>query len=128
MKKIIALLVLLTSLTSFAETQDCKRLSGNYTCNYNNQIISLKITTKASSLILDLAGETDEFTVDGILHNSKRDDSQNIASCKDNKELVVDNYFHDELKGSFSILLTSNGVLYTLAKEFTTLELTCKRN
>ena len=130
MKKFIMGLALLSSMSAFANAEDCKRLAGKYTCSYQGQNLTLSLThkSKSNSIVLNLAGEGDEYVVDGQIHNSKIDDSQNIATCKENKELIIDNYFQNQLKASVSILATSTGVLYTMEQGSSNAVLSCIKN
>ena len=132
MKKLIMGLALVTSMSALAGTglQDCKSLLGNYSCQYQDQNVDLSISKNAAanSIKISIAGEGQDFVLDGASHKSSVDDSQNVAECKAKKEIVIDNFFRGELKGSFSVLKTVEGVTYTMIQGHgPSVALTCKR-
>jgi hypothetical protein len=130
MKKFIMGLMVLSSISTFASSKDCQSLAGKYTCSYQGQSLVLSLTLKSSSnsIVLALAGDNDEFVVDGKIHNSKKDDSQNIATCNENKELNIENYFHNQLKALVSISATTTGVLYSMEQGSSSVDLSCERS
>lgn len=130
MKNLVMGLALLTSMSAFAGgLEDCKSLIGTYSCKYQGQDLELKISKNAAlnSVKISIAGEGEDIIVDGTSHKSTKDDSVNVAECNAKKEIVVDNLFKNELKGSFAITKTAEGARYTMVQSRNSVVLECTK-
>lgn len=131
MKALIIGLALVSSISAFAGNgvESCKALLGNYKCDYQGQLIDLSVAKNAAanSIKISIAGEGQDFILDGAPHKSSVDDSQNVAECKAGKEIVIDNLFKGELKGSFSVLKTPAGIEYTMIQGKNSVVLKCRK-
>ena len=130
MKKLIMGLALLTSMSAFARgLEDCKSLIGTYSCNYQGQELELKISKNSAlnSVKISIAGDAQDLIVDGTAHKSGNDDSVNVAECNAKKEIVADNFFKNELKGSFAITKTAEGARYTMVQNRNSVVLDCTK-
>lgn len=115
MKKMMGvLLVSFVSISAFADLSDCQSLLGKYSCEYQGNKVDLELQSSDNvTLNMSLAGDSDIFTVDGVEHNSKIDDSKNTVSCSKEEGIVVINKFK-ETQQRMSLSANKTGISYRL--------------
>ncbi len=128
MKKIIGVILFLSLGQAFASSQTCSSVIGEYACNFQGDRLNLSVVDKTDAVEISIAGGSGEYILDGQIQPTSVDDTEYVAECKNGSEIIIDNYFKGELKGSVSISKTDSGVDYILVKNSSpALELSCKR-
>lgn len=128
--KILIGLSLLISTASFASVENCEVLAGNYSCSHmgDTVVLGLIVDSAANTIEVDIAGEGGLFIVDGELNQSETGDTQYEATCSEQSEFTLKNYFHDEFKGQLIIEPIDNGVMYNLLKRDRIIQIPCIKN
>jgi hypothetical protein len=128
MKKMLILLLAVTSFSSFANSNKCENLMGTYSCQYDNSKIQLKITPDGENTIeLSISSEFDRYVLNGRPYKSMVDNSTNTAECKPRKnQIEIENNSQGVIQKTI-ITLTKNGVDFSLNKPNRNLLLNCNR-
>jgi hypothetical protein len=126
-KYVLVLLCLGTSVSAFANLDDCQSVMGTYECTYEGSAMELVLTkVDDTSFSFALMGQGTTYQVDGQAHKSKTDDSMEVGNCSKTTGISISSTFKEEVQTN-SFAPTAQGIEYKLVKPEGTISLPCVR-
>ena len=90
MKTIVAAFLILTSSIAHAGAlNECANLMGEYSCSIEGESFPLTLVAAGNELTIDIAGESQQVTVDGEPHRGPLTNVSSVGTCNNSSSIVI---------------------------------------